>query len=131
MFRPLVLAAILAAFVSFTVGDTVSGDVLLNGDPSLNTSVPSGSILQVDVSDTSIADAMARVLGTSQTSISGSFPFSYSVIYTPDNPPRPFYTVSAQITNGNTLLYRNTQSITTTVQEDGTDEVDIPVNAMR
>lgn len=128
MFRIFVSLAIIFGLCTLTSGDTVTGNVVFNG--AVPASLPSGSILEIEILDTRLADAAARVLATLQVPVTGSFPILYQITYTPDTPPLPFYTLSATIKNGNNLLYRNTNSITTAVQEDGTDEVNIPVDAM-
>ena len=130
MLRIFVSLAIILGLSTVTWGDTVTGNIVFNSNGTPTVSLPSGSILEIEILDTRLADAAARILATVQVPVTGSFPISYQITYTPDTPPLPFYTLSASIKNGNNLLYRNTNSITTTAQEDGTDVVNIPVDSM-
>ena len=113
------------------MSETVSGNVTLNGDPSLSTTLPLGSNLQIQVSDVSKADAAARVLETLQIPNVVSLPIDYEITYTPDASPPPFYSLSARITNGNDLIYINTEHVSTTVTESGSSVTDIPVRPIR
>jgi uncharacterized lipoprotein YbaY len=113
--------------VLFLVGETISGRVALSGDPSVNIPLPNGSNLQIQVLDVSKADAEARVMETLQIPNVASFPIAYQITYTPDASPPLFYSLSARITNGNDLLYINTEHVSTRVTENGFSVTDIPV----
>ena len=128
MLRTGLLFTFIVGLVGRTSGDRVSGSIIRNGDSSGSTPFPSNSILQIQVLDTRVADVSARVLAASQTAATGSFPIAYQITYTPDTPPLPFYALSAAITSNGRLLYRNTFRVTTKVQENGEDVVDIPVD---
>lgn len=128
MLRTVILFTFILGLVALTSGDRVTGNVILNGDSAGSTSLPANSILEIQVLDTRVADASARELAGAVTTVTGPFPIAYQITYTPDIPPLPYYTLSAAIRNGGRLLYRNTYSITTKVQEGGTDVVDIPVD---
>ena len=128
MFRVVILSTFILGLVALTSGDQVTGNVILNGELAGSTTIPANSILEILVLDTRLADASARELAAARTVVAGPFPIAYQITYTPDTPPLPYYTLSAAIRNGGSLLYRNTYSVTTKVQESGTDVVDISVD---
>ena len=114
-----------------TVGETITGNVTLNGDLTLNIALPTGSNLQIQVVETSTADAEARVLQTLQLPNVDSLPIAYQITYTPDATPKPSYSLSARITQGNDLLYINTEHVSAMVTESGSSIMDIPVKRTR
>jgi uncharacterized lipoprotein YbaY len=114
----------------FSVGDIISGRVVLADNSDVPTSLPPGYELIVEVLDTSRADAPAPVLGSSKYSDLATFPIFYQVTYTPHVPPLRSYSLSARITYEHRLQYLNDYRIYVKVEEGSTSSVDIPVRSI-
>ncbi|CAF1044953.1 unnamed protein product [Adineta ricciae] len=119
MFRALLIVCL----AHFTIGETISGRVLLNGSSSSTTRLPSGCQLIVKVTSTAMADGPVTVLGSTQYSNVVSFPTSYSLTYTPPvDVPIDFQAVSAHVTCPNGARYLNDHRIPVP-KENGVDTV--------
>ncbi len=118
-------------FSLYAVGDRIIGNVLLDGDSSSTVTLPAGCQLDVELRDPSIHDTPARVLGSAQYSSIFTFPILYSLTYTPDVHPKPFYSMFAKITCPSGILYMSDSGRHITVEEDGISSVNIFVRAVR
>lgn len=98
------LVALVAGGSAVADGATISGTVLYRERIML----PETAVVTVQLLDVSLADAPAKVLG--ETVASGkSPPYAYSIDYDPDAiVPGRRYSVSARITEGDTLLFIST-----------------------
>lgn len=114
----------------FLVGATVSGNVVTQSESPSTPILFSGCELHVQVLDTSIADAQAPVLGHSQYSSVSSFPIAYSITYSPNTLPIPYYSLSARITCSGVLRYISDTAVHITLGETGVNLADIPVRAV-
>ena len=91
------------------VGNIIYGRILLDGDDAKAIRLPSGSKLVVQLEDTSVADAPATVLQRVEVNHLRSFPSEYAMqIPTGVSSMMP-YSLSARITQGDTLLYISNQ----------------------
>ena len=98
---------------------------------SSSTPIPfSGCTLRVQVADTRIADAAARILGQADYPNVLSFPILYSITYPPDTPPQPYYSLLTRITCSDVLRYLSDTPVYITVGETGVDLADIQVRAI-
>ena len=104
---------------------SVSGQVTFDGDPT----IPEGAILTIQIQDTSLADALAVVMGEQVIMNPGQFPVAYEVGYDPGAIVENFtYTMSARLTaSDDTLLYINDTSIPVITRDNPTENVTIPV----
>ncbi|CAF0741159.1 unnamed protein product [Adineta ricciae] len=128
MFRALLLICL----AHFTIGETISGRVLLNGSSSSTTRLPSGCQLIVQVISTTTADGPATVLGNTQYSNVASLPTSYSLTYTPPvDVPIDFQAVSAYVTCPTGARYLNDYRIPVPKGNDVDTVVDINVIDIR
>ena len=104
---------------------TVSGNIT-NQD---GVSIPEGATVTVQIQDTSLADAPAKVIGEQIISGATQFPIFYYVTYDPreivDNHS---YTMSTRITAADgSLLFINDTSIPVITRGNPTEQVEIPV----
>lgn len=107
-----------------TANATVSGMVTFDGEPA----IPEGAILTIQIQDTSLADALAVVMGEQVITNAGQFPVTYEVSYDPNAIHNPTYTMSARVTGSDgSLLYINDTSIPVITQDNPTENVEIPV----
>ena len=69
--------------------------------------LPPTAMIEVTLQDISLADAPAKVISTQKIEAGGQQPpFAYELVYDPAQiDPRNTYSVSARITEGNTLLF--------------------------
>ena len=103
----------------------VNGAITFSGDQAL----PEDAVAQVQVNDTSLADAPAVTLGEQVISNPGSFPIPYEVCYDPaEIQGGHTYTMQARIEDsaGN-LLYINDTAIHVITNGNPSDDVEIPV----
>lgn len=103
----------------------VTGKVIFNGPKDL----PSGSHVQIQLQDTSLMDAAAKVMGTVTITDAKSFPISYKVKYNPSEIIRGHtYSMSARITAPDgKLRYINDMHIGADVSGNNGANIDIPV----
>ncbi len=103
----------------------VSGMVTFDGEPA----IPEGAILTIQIQDTSLADALAVVMGEQVITNPGQFPVAYEVSYDANAiTGNHSYTMSARLTGSDgSLLYINDTSIPVITQENPTENVTIPV----
>jgi putative lipoprotein len=107
-------------------GAAVTGEVTYQQRIAL----PEDAILTVQIQDTSLADAPAKVIGEQIIETDGrQVPIPYSVSYDPDVIDERFtYTMSARITDGaGNLLWINDTAIPVITQGNPTEDVVIPV----
>jgi putative lipoprotein len=126
-----VLPIILLAFVVAACGndnrgeDCVTGIVLYRHRIAL----PEDAIVQVQIQDTSLADAPAKVIGEQTIENPGQVPIPYEVCYDSNQiEDNHTYTMSARITDseGN-LLWINDTAIPVITNGNPTEDVEIPV----
>ena len=107
-------------------GAAVTGEVVY----AQRIALPEDAIVTVQIQDTSLADAPAKVIGEQVIETNGrQVPIPYSVSYDPDVIDERFtYTMSARITNGaGDLLWINDTAIPVITQGNPTEGVVIPV----
>ncbi|CAF1019163.1 unnamed protein product [Adineta steineri] len=117
---------IFACFLHLSVGCSISGQVLLDGDKNKSDRISPGSNLVINLQDTRLADAPAINLAEVKYSDLSAFPYSYE-IEIPDDLPPSSYTLQARITNGQKLLYINDQYVPVPTGDDSSIIKDIPV----
>lgn len=106
-------------------GTSVSGAVTFD-DPN---ALPEGSIVTIQIQDTSLADAKATVIGEQVISGATGFPIPYDVSYDPSQiVDNHTYTMSARITSADgSLLFINDTAIPVITNGSPTENVEIPV----
>jgi uncharacterized lipoprotein YbaY len=114
-------------FIILLAGGIIRGRVLLDGDANKSVRVPAGSNLIVRFQDTPLADGSAIEIRQTKISDLVAFPFNYQIEIPGNISPALSYTLSARITNGETLLFINDQHISVTVGADSPITKDIPV----
>ncbi|CAF2833001.1 unnamed protein product [Rotaria sp. Silwood2] len=114
-------------FVISLVGGIIRGRVLLDGNENKTVQIPTGSILTIYFQDTSIPDMPARDIKVVQLSNLVDFPINYQMEISNDLPPIFSYSLSARITNGNTLLFITTQRTSVPIKNPSPITIDIPV----
>jgi putative lipoprotein len=104
---------------------TVSGSIT-NQD---GVSIPDGAVITVQIQDTSLADAPAKVIGEQIITGASQFPVSYRVVYDPADIVENYsYTMRARVTGSEgILLFINDTSIPVITRGNPTQDVEIPV----
>jgi len=115
----------------FSVGNIIYGRVLLNGDVNQAVRVPSDAQLVVRLEDISLADASSTVLKQTQISNLTTFPFYYRLQIPTKISSALSYTLSAEITKGDTLLYITDTVIPVKTDTKSPITIDIPVVAVK
>jgi putative lipoprotein len=129
LFVALALLAMATAACSGGSDGTVSGSIILPDGAS----VPTGATINVQVQDTSMADAAATAMGEQVIDGDGQTgSIDYSVDYNPDEiEDNHTYTMRARIEDGQgNLLFINDTSIPVITNDNPTENVDIPVIAV-
>lgn len=109
----------------------IIGRILYNGDPSLTVNLNPTDQIIVEVLDTSVSDAPARVVAHSQSSGVSSLPTTYQITTTSNIESSPSYSMSVRILCPNTICYINDVAIPLNIEKGGVSSIDIPVRDIR
>jgi uncharacterized lipoprotein YbaY len=114
--------------LSYLAAGIIRGRILLNGDSTKSSRIPADSVLIVQLQDISLTDAAAVRLSAVMMKDLFAFPLAFQL----DLPTKRMvkglsYSLSAQIRQGDTLLFINDQNIPVPVTDDSPLMIDIPV----
>ncbi|CAF0876515.1 unnamed protein product [Adineta ricciae] len=109
------------------IGNSIHGQILLDGDANKSVRVASGSTTTISLQDTSLADAAAVMVKQMQVENLFALPFTFEMEIPDDLSSHNTYTLSVRITKGVNLLYINDQQIRVDVSSKNPITQDIPV----
>jgi putative lipoprotein len=101
-FVPLVIGILAVPELSVAAEKTVTGEVIYRERIAL----PPNAMLSVQLADTSLADAPARIIGEQKIKPAGQVPISFEIKFDPSGiQPRMTYALQARITVGDRLMF--------------------------
>jgi len=89
----------------FLVGAIIHGRIVIDENPNRPTSIPLGCLLTVQLQDASVPGSISSVLKQAEFSGFASLPAFYEIEIPTAISPAGSYSLTAQITEGNEVLY--------------------------